>query len=213
MTLDPKQLIDGYLDETLASEEHAKLNQWLKGDPENSRQFAAAMLLHDRLRSEHLSLATMGASQSSSTVAARGDDFPPQARSTATPRRFRPIAASVGIAIAATLLVVVLWKGLGDTPASAAAVEINRIIATNARSTDRTYQITFEEAVTPPRRGDRPGPVEDGRPPKVPMDGAVLQVRSGGQFVPEGRTPPWQSRRRLQFGAGPTREKQGKEEG
>ncbi len=56
MNLDPKQLIDGYLDETLSADEQAVLNHWLKESPQNAQQFAQEMLLHDRLRGEHLAL-------------------------------------------------------------------------------------------------------------------------------------------------------------
>lgn len=40
MTNDPRQLIDGYLDETLSSDEHELLNRWLKAAPENAQQLA-----------------------------------------------------------------------------------------------------------------------------------------------------------------------------
>src|SRR4051794_38987288 len=39
------RLIGGYLDEVLSPDEHAALDLWLKGGPENARRFAHAVLL------------------------------------------------------------------------------------------------------------------------------------------------------------------------
>lgn len=174
MTLGSKQLIDGYLDETLSPDEHAALNRWLKETPENTKQFAQAVLFHDRLRSEHLALATISLGNLPS---------PAKSPSPLSRRRYQPFAAIVGAVITAAVLFAALWKGIGETPASAAVIEFNRIIAANAQPTDRTYQITVEESVLPQRRGQHAEPPDRGRPPKPPMAGAVLHVRSGGQFV------------------------------
>lgn len=182
MTLDPKQLIDGYMDETLSPEEHAALNQWLKDAPENSRQFAHAILLHDHLRSSQIALVAMDASHVRSAVAARSNE-PPSLATTREPRRVRPLAVSVGIAIATTLLVAVLWKGLGDTPASAAVAEINRLIVANLSTPDRTYRIDVEEQAAISKRELPDDAPERSRPTKPSIDRAVLYVRSGGLFV------------------------------
>lgn len=184
MTNDPNQLIDGYLDETLSSDEHELLNRWLKAAPENAQQLAQATLLHDRLRSEHLALAAMPRSHGRQTVGDWPDDSHSLARvATKSPKRIRPLATTAVAIVAAMLLMAVLWKGFGETSASAAVVELNRLIAANAQPTDRTYQITIEDAALPLRRGERPDSLERGRPPKPPMEGAVLHVRGGGQFV------------------------------
>ena len=185
MTNDLQQLIDGYLDETLSSDEQELLNRWLKAAPENAQQLAQATLLHDRLRSEHLALTAMPRSHGRQTVGDWPDDSLSLARlATKSPQRIRPIATTAVAIVAAMLLMAVLWKGFGETSASAAVVELNRLIAANAQSTDRTYQITLEEATLPLRRCERPESSERGRPPKPPMEGAVLHVRGGGgQFV------------------------------
>ena len=45
-------LIDGYLDDVLTIEQHEELSAWIRSSPENARTFAAAVMLHDRLRNE-----------------------------------------------------------------------------------------------------------------------------------------------------------------
>ena len=77
---------------------------------------------------------------------------------------------------------VLFFKSFGDSPALAAVSELKRLIELNAQPMDRKYQITVEEAVLP-RRGRRSPSPEDGRPKKAPMDGAILYVRDGQQFV------------------------------
>lgn len=168
--VDAPALIAGYLDETLSPEEHTALAQWLRESPDHQRQFAQAVLLHDRLRGEFLALAAL-------TAPARSAVGQPAA--TASGRRMRS-AAMTGAVAMAVLALLLLWKGIGETPAAAAVVELNRLIVANAQATDRTYRITVEEAVAEPQAGKRP---EAGRPPKPPMDGAVLHVRGGHQFV------------------------------
>lgn len=58
MTLDPQALIDGYLDETLSSEEHVAFSQWLHEPPQHGQRSAEAVLLHDRLQGEFLAMST-----------------------------------------------------------------------------------------------------------------------------------------------------------
>lgn len=157
-------LIDGYLDETLTPEEQATLAGWIKERPENARRFAEAVMLHDRLRSE--------------VWAARDEDRPQRPAGT-WGRRMRSVVATVGAAAAAVVVAAVLWYG-SESSALAATRELNRIIAMSAQQSDRTFRITVEELALSPPQADRE---ERARPPKPPMDGAVLHVRGGGQFV------------------------------
>lgn len=85
--------------------------------------------------------------------------------------------------VAASLIMAVIWRGFGETPASAAVVEINRLIAASARSTDRTFEITVEEAGLLSHWDLADDAPERQRPPKPPLSGAILHVRRGGQFV------------------------------
>lgn len=183
MTLDPQTLIDGYLDETLSSEEHVAFAQWLQETPQHRQQFANAVLLHDRLRGELLAMSAM-------TPEARSA---PNVFTLSRPRRrMGPAAAFFAAVCSLAVVFAVLWRGIGDTPASAAVIEIKRLIAANAQAPDRTYQISVEEVAMPRERGDRPQPPDSGRPPKPPLDGAVLHVRSGSQFVLIRTTPAGQ---------------------
>lgn len=171
--LDPEsdRLISGYLDASLFPEEHAALAVWLKQSPDNIHRFARAVLLDDRLRGELLSQAAVLPQPSPAGPAA----VPAR-------RRFRQVAAIVSAAAAAAVLAAVLWRGLGETPVSAAAVELNRLIAANSDPVDRTYQIVVDDA-SATSAAPRPDQAEHGRPPKPPLDGAILYVRRGDQFV------------------------------
>ncbi len=179
MTLEPKQLIDGYLDETLSVGEQGVLNCWLKESPQNAQEFAQAILLHDRLRGEHLALAAMPRSHSRQTVG----NFPADAHSLARVTTIRRFAATAATLLASMILLVVLWKSIGDTPVSAAVVEINRLIAANLSAPDRTYRIDVEEQAAISKRELPDDAPERSRPAKPPIDRAVLHVRSGGLFV------------------------------
>lgn len=175
--VDPSSLIAGFLDETLSAEEHRALSEWLRKSVDHRRRFAQAVLLHDRLRGEFL-VAT----------ALAPPDVRPTLATGATPyaRRIVAVLSATAVVIVAF---VVLWNGIGETPAAAAVVELNRLISANAQAADRTYIIEVETRTPGSSRERRP---EQSRPPKPSMDGAILHVRGQDQFVlirttPEGR--------------------------
>ncbi len=177
MTVDPDSLVAGYLDETLSLEEHGIFARWLQESPEHQRRFTQAALLHDRLRGEFLAEAAM-----TSPVAGPASGTP-------TRPYARQVVATLSAAAVAILAFVVLWKGIGETPAVAAVKELNRLITANAQATDRTYLVDVETAGLESRQRKRP---ERDRPPKPPIDGAVLHVRSHNQFVLIRTTPEGQ---------------------
>ena len=76
-----------------------------------------------------------------------------------------------------------LWINFSQSTASAAIRELNRIIVKNISTQDRTYEIVVEEVYPPEPRGKRPPLRESSRPPKPPLDGAVLHVGENNQFV------------------------------
>lgn len=186
MTRDEQPLIDGYLDETLGEAEHSALAQWIRESPENAVRFARAVLLHDRLRNEHLALAESRAEVGTVPVEAAAGASPSLATSSSPPsagRRSRSAVAIACAAVAAVLAAFATWQGAGDGNVSAAVGELDRLIAANARPADRSYRIAVEEEVAGRGREEGPSRPEDRRPPKPPLDGAVLHVGGGGRFV------------------------------
>jgi hypothetical protein len=188
---DAAVLIDGYLDDVLTIEQHEELSAWIRSSPEIARTFAAAVMLHDRLRNETVisgerqgvsppcrSAAAEFAGKNAEKVTRRADALP---LAGAVARR-RSVITLLSTAALICVAVVLFFKSFGDSPTLAATGELQRLIELNAQPMDRTYQITVEETVLP-RRGRRGPSPEDGRPPKAPMDGATLYVRDGQQFV------------------------------
>jgi len=180
MTLDPQTLIDGYLDETLSSDEHVAFAQWLQETPQHRQQFAEAVFLHDRLRGEFLAM---------SSTTPELQPVPSDFAISRTRRGMRSVAVVFGTVCTLAVVMAMLWRGLGETPASAAVVELNRLITASAQATDRTYQISVEEVALPRKRDDLSQPLDSGRPPKPPLVGAVVHVRGGNQFVLIRQTP------------------------
>ena len=179
MTRDPQLLMDGYLDETLSSEEVDEFSDWLEQAPAHALRFAQRVMLHDDLRNVLLAAASLETATQ------------PRVRPPASARQWRPIkrrVMSAGVAVAVTVVLVVVWKTITASPASAAEMALNRIIVASATTMDRTYRITVEEVIRPRVGGERTEPPDHGRPPKPPLDGAVLHVRSGNQFVLERKT-------------------------
>jgi hypothetical protein len=174
MSVDYRELIHGYLDDSLSSEQQAQLNQWIKSDPQHARQFASYMMLHDRLRSE------LVASENDATYVV----LPNRRRSSFWDRQS---FATAWTACAVLLAVAFLWQTVAVPSASAAMNELNRIIKANDLTMDRTFLITVRDAVIPPKHQDPSSP-ERRRPPKPSLDGAVLDVRGSNQFVLKRKT-------------------------
>ncbi|MFO0977293.1 MAG: hypothetical protein U0996_12900 [Planctomycetaceae bacterium] len=189
------QLIHGFLDDQLNDEQHKELLQWLQESPENARRFAAAALLHDRMRAEFQSRAMMLGSEISATPTA--SDLSQGTAETASPkpadeasispsrlsrRSFwqAPLVAITVMSLALSALLM-FWNGVATPTANAATLELGRILSANATGDLRTYQIVVEETAVPQNRRRRT--LEDDRPPKPPMQGATLWVRGTSEFV------------------------------
>ena len=173
MMSDPRELIDGYFDEFLTAEQQVELSEWIKSDPAHSKSFAHASLLHDRLRNALAVRTEMhDEPNTESSIRAISSRFPTMS--------VWSTAASVAILC---LGLCALWFNFGQSTASAANRELNRIIVNNDASKDRTYAIVVEEVYPPAPRGNRPPSMESQRPPKAPLEGAVLHVRDSDRFV------------------------------
>ena len=183
-----QSLIAGYLDDLLTAEQFSELESRLRESPQNRQQFVTEMLLHDRLH------ATMMAEELVSSIL-----VPPATESQGVVGRSRWLRARRLTGAVLSLLVmgiaafVILWNGFLDTSVAAAATELNRLIAANATETARTYQIAVEDIALKSGKKYRRNPDEESaRPPKPPLDNAVLHVRGAEQFVlihtlPDGR--------------------------
>lgn len=175
MTPDPRELIDAYLDDVLPPESMAALEHWIRAREENAREFAMAVRLHDRLRDE------LTAASSATTPSSRRATDTPGARASGGWAAWRRTAIA---GVAASIIVsLALWWTLSGSPAAAAAVELNRVIEAAASVTDRTYRLSLEEVAAgrpPAGMSDR---AESKRPPKQPLDNAMLTVGSGHRFV------------------------------
>lgn len=169
MTRDQGELVSRYLDDLLTEDEHRDLQDWLRSSPDHVREFARTSWLHDRLRGEHLAISLIRPSQPDLATAV----------ATAPRRRWRSLLISAGI-VAAFLIVFMVSLDIGKTPA-VAATELQRLIAAQETEIDRTYRIAVEDVPAAPRK--RQPIVENHRPPKPPLDGAILHVRNGNQFV------------------------------
>jgi hypothetical protein len=172
---DARELIDGYLDDALTADQQAELSAWIKANPEHARIFAEAMLLHDRLRNTLVATETREAIHPSLAVASPwgwlGGSW-----------LMSPLARTTAAAAVLILGLATLWFSIGTPTASAAIRELDRIIVNSMKSKDRTFDIIVED-ITTERRGKRSAKPESQRPPKPPLDGATLYVRSGNQFV------------------------------
>lgn len=178
---EPRKLIDGYFDDTLTAEQFETLSAWINASQENALTFAKASLLHDRLRNTFVIAREISANF---TLPREGKVETSEATSTSILKMPAETARVMfwRTTAAASVLVaglVILWFGIGTPTASAAIRELDRIIVNSIRSRDRTFAIVVED-ITPERRGNRP---ESSRPPKPPLDGATLHVRSNNQFV------------------------------
>jgi hypothetical protein len=85
----------------------------------------------------------------------------------------------VGLAMVASFaLLAIVWLAVGSRSATASA-ELQRVIACQEASGDRTYRIAVEESLPIPSKQQE----EAWRPPKPSMDGAILYVRGTDRFV------------------------------
>lgn len=168
MTRDPGELVSRYFDDLLTESEHRELQEWLRASPDHAREFARVALLHDRLRGE----------QSASSLA----PLPRSEQPGITRPRLRPWKSLIfsAFVVAACVMMILLPTENSRTQA-AAAMELKRLIAAQDAPLDRTYRIAVEAAPVRPRR--RPDPRNGNRPPKPPLDDAILHVRKGNQFV------------------------------
>lgn len=172
----PREWIDGYLDDALTPEQHAALQLWIKADPQHAKIFAEAALLHDRLQN---AIAADSSVLQLPELRHPKNSLAPRERSFSSFSVWS-VAASVAVLLAGGAL---LWFSSGPSTASDAFRELDRIIIRSMQWKDRTYDIVVEHIDSPARRESRAARQEMQRPPKPPLDGATLHLRQGNQFV------------------------------
>lgn len=170
-----QDLIDGYLDELLTADEHYQLSDWIKADPSHARQFAEAVMLHDRLRADMLAADMLTAEEPLTALQPVASREAAVAEAS-TRRRVAGIFSAVCLLLVA---VFVGWRA-SNTSAVAASVALERIIQACERAKDRTYLITSLEDGASSRSEDVR---KQGGEPSV--DGAILHVRGAEQYVLE----------------------------
>lgn len=171
MNYDYRNLIESYVDDVITPEELSALGDWIKSDKDHARQFAEAIVLHDRLRNE--------LSCSDEVIAI----IEPASKIKAISVLSRSFSMLATVASAAVIGIFFLWNSGGQSSVSAAIRELDRIIEKNVVFMDRTYQISVEEIIDEPRRSNRPALPNEQRPPKPPLNDGIVYVRDGNQFV------------------------------
>ncbi|MFN9218019.1 MAG: hypothetical protein ACK6D0_09290 [Planctomyces sp.] len=174
-------LISGYLDDQLDVQQLQQLQQLMLQSPQLADRFAQQHLLHDRLRNlGMLAFAVPAESPSARAVSV----VPGSKRLLFSRRQLRRFLTAVCVLLIGVSAGFIFWSGLAGTPAAAASAELQRLLQASTRQVDRTWQLAVEETVASDlrRRRTLPGRAAQ-RPPKVSLDGALLCVRSGGQFV------------------------------
>lgn len=164
-----QDLIDGYLDGTLTAAEEAALTNWLQASETNADRFAANVLLHDRLR----------------TLQAVRHPPRPAERPSSHRGKFLPWPAAITAAAASVALTALVafcfFAGIESRPASAAVIRLEQLISVQNSMPGCTYRITVESQ-GPPQRQTRQPSAETSRPPKPPLNDAIVHT-SGASFV------------------------------
>jgi hypothetical protein len=171
MTGDPSEWISRYFDDLLTDDDLNELQRWICASPDHAQRFARSALLHDRLRSEQLAIPWVDSPVNPPN---------PVGASKETQRAsWRSWVISFCVIVAFIVLGGTFWES--GRSQVIAATELKRLISAHESQFDKTYLISVEDAPTPPRK--RPRDFDNDRPPKPPLDKAILHVRHGNQFV------------------------------
>lgn len=182
MNQNHSELFQRYFDGQLDIGELKQFETDLQTDTELQKQFVEYSLMHDQLRGHLLASQALSASHSHSTCedpeSILEEPRQPEVTINRRSRRSWFIAAMV----AATLFVsFVLWRDNSNT-AQAEQTELRRVIAANSASLLRTFELAVESFTAGDAR-QRRAEQRENRPPKPPLDGAILHVRGKYEFV------------------------------
>lgn len=171
-------LLRRYFDEGLTESERNEFQSQLADSSTAMERFVEEALLHDRLGTLVRAEAML-----SGDAPFAAPVIPP-----AKVIRIRPAswlkATAAAIVAAVVTLMVFFWNG--NHSAMAGHAELHRVIAASELDVDHTYAITVESSTlasnSKGRSKNRTMP-EDKRPPKPPLDDAMLHVRGRNLFV------------------------------
>ncbi|MBL8826448.1 MAG: hypothetical protein JNM18_05645 [Planctomycetaceae bacterium] len=170
---DWQSLCDRYFDGDLTSDEQQRLNDAIKRDPAIARQFAQAMMFHDRLHAEVQAQAVDHESRGKGDV-----ELVPAARvTTSRVSRWGWAALAAGIAV---LVSFVFIERHGPASASAAVVALEKIIESAKLPIDRIYRVRVTDHGP---SGQQPLVFSGANGRKPGVDGAELYVRGHDKFV------------------------------
>ena len=184
------QLIATFIDGELSPTDVAELNELLRGNPKLAEQVVDQLVLDSLLTEELAADSLTGLVDVLSTPTLEGSTVAITSAPDRTARRhwaavkatrpwWRSFAVSTGILATFTAMFLFVFEMTRSS--ASAATELKRLIAAQDHGVDKTYLIAVEENPVPQRR-PRQG-AEDRRPPKPPLDQAMLHVRSPNQFV------------------------------
>ena len=158
----PDELINSYLDGMLTAEQEARLNAWVKASAANASRFATAVVFDTRLGEFCRSAVDIGLNPHGLELT--------EEKVSGKPIHRRRLTLLGGLAAAVMFLTAAFWW----LPAGRvnAATELERLIALEPDSTDRTYRIVNLDPY--------PEQAEERRPP---IDGAILYVRQPDKYM------------------------------
>ncbi len=192
----PQEMMHAALDGSLSAEDEQKFCDWLGESPTHVQQFAELTLLHDQLRQLHqaqfidqhsleqvpfdqAAIETRSLLPEPALLLSKAEPI-----INAAPNKARRTLRMINVSILlATMMLAcgLAWVGLSSQYATAGS-ELSRIMHAQAEIHDRTFRIRVNERRVGGR--DRPIPNDDRRrPPKPPLDGAILHLRGNRQFV------------------------------
>lgn len=159
-----EELINGYLDGMLTADQEAELNVWVKASSANAAIFAEWVAFDTRL-AEHC--------RNASVIQTNAAGLQKTIRPLPVKRLIRDKMKFAG-GIAASILVLLMVFSWRPSSRLNASTELDRLIAIEPDSADRSYRITNLDPY--------PESVEERRPP---LEGAMLHVRQPNSYVLE----------------------------
>ncbi|MFO0943781.1 MAG: hypothetical protein U0930_23850 [Pirellulales bacterium] len=177
--------IQQYFDHMLDEQDLAQFRADLQTDSQLRQQFVEYSILHDRLHGNLQATQALAGDKLTqvqdscqSIEAALSETQHPVARANQRSLQGWFIALTVAASIFVSFAV---WRDRGNT-AIAEQTELRRVIEANSANLLRSFELAVE-AISPGDSKQKRVDQRENRPPKPPLDGAVLHVRGKNEFV------------------------------